>query len=311
MVKNPKLQRRTALTTSETLGAVACLCAGLLTGFWLFGEDLSQLVQLTSSASHSTSSPSVRAPSTREVFEGELDLHLNQHLKPDADKSEDTPAPRPRTTARFSQQRSSQDPSTVASVSVDKAAVEALLGTDSQTTIQPHSNSAQPYTAFKVPAQNTVSAESTPAESSTSTGQKTLAYWNAMNTIMAKEEAMRAAPAAGINQSNAGDFINGRGQAGNYAAQAFRSLDATNVDPTVVQLGQDIANWYEAGAKLNDTASYLLNQASDNTRRGQTGKTWADAEKAHNTSVQAINRRGDQLQAELSKKYGLAFPDLR
>lgn len=293
MNPHPHFQQRTALTTPETLGVVACLCAGLIAGFWLFGEDLNQLEELATSApQHSTPAKAVGAPSTHEAFEGELDSRLDQH-----DRPETIP------TAEYKAETGL----------IDKAAVAALLHEDAPPNAASREPTGQTRTAFKIPRQENLPAEqeSRSAEALNEEGQRTLAYWNAMNTIMAQEGAMRTAPAAGINQTNAGDFINRRGQAGNYAAGAFRDLDTTGVDPAVVRLSQDIANWYAAGARLNDTAGYLLNRASANTRRGQTGKNWADSEKAHNANVQEINRRGDQLRAELSQKYGLAFPDLR
>jgi hypothetical protein len=142
-------------------------------------------------------------------------------------------------------------------------------------------------------------------------GRRTLEYWIAMNEIMANEEAMRSATIGGVNQANAADFIARRGRAGTYAAESFRKLDTTGVDPEVVKLSADIANWYEQGTQLNNKADYLLNHADPNTRRGQTGKSWADSEKSHQASVQEINRRGDRLERELSQRYGLTFPDLR
>ena len=102
-------------------------------------------------------------------------------------------------------------------------------------------------------------------------GRRTLAYWGALNEIMATEEATRQAPPGGLTQANVADFLSRRGQAGKFAARAFRKLNPTGVDPEVVRHGSDLAAWYEKGTQLNNTAGFLLHQADGATRRGSAG----------------------------------------
>ena len=142
-------------------------------------------------------------------------------------------------------------------------------------------------------------------------GRRTLQYWKQLNEIMATEEQQRKPPSTGITVANAADFLSRRGQAGQFAAKAIRQLNPENVDAEVVSQAMDIASWYEAGNRLNDTAQSLFHHAGSDERRGQPGQQWGDGEKAHGQSVNELNRRGDALRRRMIQKYGLPFPDLR
>ena len=141
-------------------------------------------------------------------------------------------------------------------------------------------------------------------------GRRTLAYWNRLNEIMAREEEMRSVPSGGLTAANAGDFLRRRGAASSYARDAIRDLPTAGVDPEVVRHAGDIAAWYARGNELNSTGSFLLNDADDATRKGEAGTAWGESEKHHHKSVGDLNRRGDELREELTQRYGIEFPDL-
>jgi len=141
-------------------------------------------------------------------------------------------------------------------------------------------------------------------------GRRTLEYWNQMNGIFEQEASMRAVPSGGLTAQNAGDFLQRRASAGEFAAQSLRDLDQKNVDVEVVKLAKKIAVWYEKGVKNNNVAGGLLG-ANRETRQGSKGKQWKSAEKRHNRAVNDINRKGEQVRAKMSKKYGLTFPPMK
>jgi len=274
------------MTMPEALGVITCLSIGLFGGCWLFCKDISQLLQIAAVPENSTAVIEKVATSGPEIFEGELEQHLGQT---DAGDSE----------------REFAAPAAVATPEqpINEADVRALLGeTDNSALVA--GNKSATSTAIEY------HAATTGAETAKPTGEKTLAYWNAMNNIMAEEEHMRTPPMGGVTQENAADFIARRGQASLYATAELRGLDRTGVDPAVISLGEEIANWYTQGSRLNDKATSLLN-ASDATRQGQTGRNWGNSEKSHNASVSELNRRGDALRMKMIQKYGLKFPDLR
>ncbi len=138
-------------------------------------------------------------------------------------------------------------------------------------------------------------------------GQATLAYWNKVNEIIAREGAMRTAP-SDITAVNAEGFVAARLRAFRYAATALNGLKARNVDPEVAAHVQHLIVWYEEGAELNQHATHLLTEASDKDRKGSEGRGWQDAEKAHYESVQRLNQRGEELRQRMTRRYGIDFP---
>lgn len=147
-------------------------------------------------------------------------------------------------------------------------------------------------------------------DGASSKGARTLAYWNQMNAIFAQEAEMRAVPAGGLKASNAADFLQRRTSAGQFAAQALRGLNKTDVDREVVQLAAEIARWYDQGVTNSSNATGLLG-ADRKTRQGSRGKQWKSSEKDHNRQVKNINSKGEQVRQRMSKKYGIPFPPMQ
>lgn len=181
---------------------------------------------------------------------------------------------------------------------VDAASLRRLVAAANEEA--PHEDSAQP----------TKKTKKSSKKKSTATGARTLAYWNGLNSIMSEEFGMRRTPGK-LTADNANGFVDSLASANNFAAKSIRELDTKNVDAEVLALGDEIAGWYEEGAALNGEATYLLNEADPNQRRGAEGKAWEKNEKTHQKRCEEINRRGDALRGKMSKKYALDFPDLK
>jgi hypothetical protein len=147
-------------------------------------------------------------------------------------------------------------------------------------------------------------------QTTNSTGTPTLAYWNNLNLIFARESAMRSAPPQ-IDAMNAGSFVSGRTTAFQYAGDAIRRLDTRGVDPTLTSFAQEIARWYDQGIANSRLAESLLGSSDVASRQGAPGQSWQAAEKSHREQNLAINRRGEQLQQEFSHKFGLDFPPMQ
>lgn len=150
--------------------------------------------------------------------------------------------------------------------------------------------------------------KSNPAEASS--GQITLNYWNALNSIMAREEAMRSAPPQ-LTADSAGGFVMGRSQAFEYAAGAIRKLTTTGVDSDVVALAGELAKWYDEGLANSRAAGSLLQSTDLAVRQGSPGQSWQAAERHHRDRCLELNQLGVQLQQSLSRKYALQFPPLQ
>jgi hypothetical protein len=288
MVTNNLRLQRSGITLPEVTGVIACLGVGMFTGYFMFMSG-SRLAESDHAPQNSSVAPSELTTDSPAISKEETELRaIQQNIIAELSTA---PSQSPDENAPIEALDPQNQP-------IDNADIRALLGGKKTSLSTDKTSAAQ--------AQNAGVNSKTD-----SNGPQTLAYWNAMNNVMAEEESMRATPGGGLTKENAADFIARRGEAGNYAATELRGLDRSGVDPDVLALGTDIAAWYERGTQLNGRAEYLMNQASDETRRGQTGKSWGDSEKAHNAGVADINRRGDALRVKMSQKYGLKFPDLR
>lgn len=143
----------------------------------------------------------------------------------------------------------------------------------------------------------------------TSAGETTLAYWNRLNDVIAKEAAMRAAP-ANVTAGNAAGFVDARLQAGRFASGALRELDATGVDPEVVAISRELVAWYDEEVTLNTKAQTLLKSSDIAARKGGAGSSWRAGEERHQRTCAEINRRAAELRTRLTARYGLEFPPL-
>jgi len=140
-------------------------------------------------------------------------------------------------------------------------------------------------------------------------GYATLKYWNRINEIVAREAEMRAAPSK-VTSGNAGSFVAARLRAFRYAGTALRGMRARNVDPEVVAHAQQLIDWYEEGAEINQHAMHLLTEATQQSRQGSEGRGWQDSEKAHYRGAQRLNQNGRELRQRMSQRYGVDFPPL-
>lgn len=149
-----------------------------------------------------------------------------------------------------------------------------------------------------------------PPSPETIAGRATLDYWNHLNSIMDQESKLRVAPDE-VTEANALSFVEVRARAAEFAAESLRKLDTQQVDAEVVALGQELAGWYDDGAKLSREAAYLLEEGTTEARQGARGETWKTGEQAHRQQCDELNRRGEQVRQQMATKYQLAFPPMK
>jgi hypothetical protein len=153
-------------------------------------------------------------------------------------------------------------------------------------------------------------ANATHAGNGRPTGDATLACWNSINDVIAREAAIRIAP-ANLTAANASGFVDARLQAGRFAADALRRLSSEQVDPELLAHSQALAEWYDEEARLAGEASALLASSDVAARRGSAGNSWRTAEERHRARCDEINRRSTVLQSQLSHRYNEPFPPMK
>ncbi|MBX3415265.1 MAG: hypothetical protein KF708_21450 [Pirellulales bacterium] len=203
---------------------------------------------------------------------------------------------------------STSDPQ--AEIDAEDAAAESQPPLDAAALRQLVADAGETAQQDAAPAPTKKKKAKQPRSAKANEGAATLQYWNQLNSIMTQEEGLRNTPGK-VTAENANGFVNSLAAANTFAAQEIRGLSTKNVDPQVVALGGEIAAWYEAGAANNGEATYLLNEADADTRRGGRGKSYEKSEHEHRKQCEEINRKGDALRDKMSKKYGLDFPDLK
>jgi hypothetical protein len=265
------------MSTLEAVAILTALVAGLGIGLTYMGHDVGQVLSLTQGELKDAAGESDEGPTTA------------------ADSNaQDATSPAVPTEAQDPQQTAQQ----IRQLQNELARLRSQKQRQSQT------GAANGPTTGSQPQSNP------PVDYHSVDGRRTLDYWLAMNAVIRQEASMRLPPSGGLTAANAADFVHRRTEAGNYANEALRGLDASRVDREVARFALDLAAWYDMGAKIASRADALLTHGSVDQRQGSLGEQWADAEKRHSAAVAQINRRGAQIQASMSRKYALAFPDL-
>lgn len=137
----------------------------------------------------------------------------------------------------------------------------------------------------------------------------TINFWNSLNTAIDREASERGQAGSSFTENSAAGFLSRRVTAGHHAAAAIQSLPTNGVDVQAVQLGQQLAKWYEDNAKVAAQGVQVL--ASDaKSRQGKAGTEWKAAEKQLQADVAQINRSATSLQRTLGRRYRTRFPDL-
>lgn len=145
---------------------------------------------------------------------------------------------------------------------------------------------------------------------SQSPGTVTLAVWNTINGIIDREAAMRGVPSPeGLSADNAGDFLDRRIAAGEYAVEELYKLPTKDVDRDVLKLAGRLLQWYQNGVEVARDGRKLL-ASSISTRKGVKGQAYRNAEKKHAATVTRINSDASTVRDQMSRKYALGFPEL-
>jgi len=134
---------------------------------------------------------------------------------------------------------------------------------------------------------------------------RTLAYWNALNLIMVKEVAMRTAQASSRDAAADRQITAAR-----FAASSVRKLDPRGVDLSALELGNQIAQWYDEGIRVRQQGQYLHRVAGNTAQVGEMRARWREADRRHNAQAEAISRQGNLVRSALRRRYGLDFPPL-
>jgi hypothetical protein len=153
-------------------------------------------------------------------------------------------------------------------------------------------------------------AKGAPADpaTSTSTLEKTLAYWRRLSEIALGEASLQAEAEAAFEEGKASKVFAIKARVGRFAAKAVEAIPSDHVDESVVQFGKQLSLWYEHGGELYERAMQIWESAANNEGREQLNDDWRRAELHHKNEAKLLRDKANGVRTSVSRKFGNEFP---
>lgn len=119
----------------------------------------------------------------------------------------------------------------------------------------------------------------------------TLAYWDDLLVIIDGEAASRRACIDDACNLQLFDYLSGRRDAHQAAAEAIAELDVDGVDPHVMAYSDRVRTWHEEGAHLFGRAIDLLTDAPTAQLTGPFAQSWQSAATQHRMEERLLSEK--------------------
>lgn len=149
---------------------------------------------------------------------------------------------------------------------------------------------------------------SQPVDLSQPTKEKTLAYWNRLSEIALGEAALQRDAELAFTDENAGKVLIIKGRVSRFAANAVHAIPREQVDPRLLLLGKELADWYSRGGDLYEQAVQIYSFPSENASRDRLTKEWRQDDTQHHNEAQFLSNRAIHVRDELRRTFGEEFP---
>jgi hypothetical protein len=158
-------------------------------------------------------------------------------------------------------------------------------------------------------ANNTAGGEA-PGSAATSgpSKEKTLAYWTRLSDIALGEAALQLETESAFNEENSEKVLAIKGRVSRFAAKAVAVIPQDQVDPAVVQLGRQLADWYEQGGDLYDSALQIHDFPADSASRSRLVQQWKRQEVQHRNEAKLLSNRAIAVRDETRRRFGVELP---
>jgi hypothetical protein len=167
-------------------------------------------------------------------------------------------------------------------------------------------------TGSQAPSNATESASdgATAAESRPGAKELSLAYWNRLNDIVRDETELQHDSESAATQSNATQVAALKSRVCKFAASAIQAIPTVGVDPSAVEFGNQLAEWYDRGGDLYGEAVKIW----ESPTRGQTGQPmtqdWEQSQAQHRNEGRLMAERGAAVRDSLVRRFGDSFQAL-
>lgn len=150
----------------------------------------------------------------------------------------------------------------------------------------------------------------TASESRPAAKELSLAYWNRLNDIVRDETALQNDSESAATQSNATQVAALKSRIFKFAASAIQTIPTDGVDPSEVEFGNQLAQWYDRGGDLYGEAVKIW----ESPARGQAGQPmtqdWEQSQAQHRNEGRLMAERGAAVRDSLVRRFGDSFQAL-
>jgi hypothetical protein len=139
--------------------------------------------------------------------------------------------------------------------------------------------------------------------------EKTRNYWMRLSEIARSEAALQRDAETAVDERNAAKVFAIKGRISRFTAKTVEAVDSEGADPTVVQFGEQLGDWYERAGDLYERAVQIWESPATNQARNQLTKQWRGLELQHRNEARLLNERSSAVRATLSRQFSQEFPE--
>ena len=134
-----------------------------------------------------------------------------------------------------------------------------------------------------------------------------LAFWNRVHDVVRGEIALEVDAESAATSGNATKVAALKGRISRFAATAIRAIPTDRVDRSAVELGDELADWYERGGELYDQAVRIWESPARGQNNPATSQDWEHAQSQHRNEGQLLNAKIAAVRDSLTRRFGEGF----
>jgi hypothetical protein len=135
----------------------------------------------------------------------------------------------------------------------------------------------------------------------------TLAYWAQLQQVIGSQGSLQLDAEQAATDVSATKLAAIKARIGRYAADAIRALPKRDVDESAVEVGKELANWYEQGADVLDQAVQVWESSSPGLNGSQLTKNWEQAQTQQVNEGRLLVSRLAAVRDSLTRRFGEGF----
>jgi hypothetical protein len=139
--------------------------------------------------------------------------------------------------------------------------------------------------------------------------EKTRAYWVRLSDIARSEAALQRDAETAFDERNAAQVFAIKGRISRFAAKTVEAVETDGADPTVIQFGQQLGEWYERTGELYERAVQIWESSATSQARSQLNKEWRASELQHRNEARLLSERASAVRGTLSRQFSQEFPE--